>query len=402
MAIAEEFGARVARIEWRDDFAAARNQSIALAAGDWLLHMDADEELDPEGAARIRALVDADGEGHDAVELTLANYSDDVRAWRWTPAEAGSPYARGRSGYLAVGLLRLFRNHRGFEYREPVHENITASVIENSGRILRAPDIVIHHHGYACEPARAEAKALRYLGIARRKMAERPGDVKALHDFAEQALARGLADEAEDACRKALAIDAAHLGAATTLANILLNRGDLAEARSLLERLEHIGLAAPHVVAALAAIALRDGRIAEAETRLRSVLAEQPKHPMARLYLARMHDLRGEPQHALRELELLRDLAPGIKEFNDLVRAHQLRDQGGRLFQTGYTSQALETLVEALRLDPENPMLHNDIGVVLHAMGERDRAKASFQRALTLAPTLEDARVNLGIDSGSR
>ncbi|HQH66818.1 MAG TPA: glycosyltransferase family 2 protein, partial [Candidatus Hydrogenedentes bacterium] len=117
VAVAEGFGARVLTIPWRDDFAWARNRVLEAATGDWLLHVDADEAVDSEGAGRIRALVDTDGAGADAIEVTLANYCDEPRAWRWVAAAPDAPMARGRAGYIAAPLLRLFRNGRGFEYR---------------------------------------------------------------------------------------------------------------------------------------------------------------------------------------------------------------------------------------------------------------------------------------------
>lgn len=43
--IAANFGAKVEYFEWCDDFAAARNYAISKASGNWILMMDADEEL---------------------------------------------------------------------------------------------------------------------------------------------------------------------------------------------------------------------------------------------------------------------------------------------------------------------------------------------------------------------
>ena len=393
VAIAESQGARVIHIPWNDDFAAARNRSMAAATGDWLLHMDADEVLDAEGAARLREVVAQDGCGADAIELVIANYCDDPRAWRWVAVEPNAPYARGRAGYVRTELLRLFRNRMGFEYREPVHENITESVIERGGRIRRE-DIIIHHHGYTGGEAGSE-KAGRYLAISRKKCSLRPDAPKAWHDLSEQALACGCAEEAESACRKALAIDSRYMPAVMTLANLLLNRGAMDEARPLLEALLLQGNAPLHAEVALAAIDCREGRPASARRRLACVLEQDPRCILGRLYLARAHDQLGEYAHALRELELARDLAPSLNEPRTRVEAHRLRSQGERFFETGFGEEALASLVQALRLDPEDPITHNDLGVVLHAMGEMERARASFERAHRLAPGLKGTEQDL-------
>ncbi len=395
--IAEKIGAKLSHIEWPDDFAAARNASIAAATGDWLLHMDADEVLDEHGAVRVRALVDADGEGADAIEVTLANYCNDPRAWRWIPVRRDNPdadLARGFAGYIAVPLLRLFRNGCGFEYREAVHENITESVQERGGVVRAEPGIVIHHYGYHAEDT-PEDKLAFYLRLARKKLAQHPDSPKNLHDLAEQALACGHVDEAEAACRRALAIMPDHLESATTLANILLSRGDITEARDLLQLFAVDGTAPAHVHVALAAIECREGELNAAATRLRHVTAADPRNPMAMLCIARLHDLRGNQEHARRELALLHDAFPMIDEFAVLLRAHDLRIQGEELYNGGYPTTALECLVEALKRDPEDPLTHNALGVVAHALGDTTRARAEFERALQLAPGMPDARANL-------
>jgi len=45
ISIARDFGAKVYHFKWNDDFAEARNESLRHATGDWILQVDADEEL---------------------------------------------------------------------------------------------------------------------------------------------------------------------------------------------------------------------------------------------------------------------------------------------------------------------------------------------------------------------
>jgi len=394
-AIARRYAANVFAIPWRDDFADARNQVLAAATGDWLLHLDADEVVDAAGARRIRELVDADGAGADAIELTLANYCNDPRAWRWVPAPPGDAAVRGYAGYIKVGLLRLFRNGRGFEYREPVHENIAESVRERGG-VTRAEPIVFHHYGYSPDEPRTAAKKTLYLAIARRKTDRCPDDPKAWHDRAELEFAAGDAVAAEAACRRALELDPLDLNAATSLANLLLIRDDLDEARALFERLEAAGITPPHVATVLGAIACRQGRFDEAQRRLEAVVTAQPTAVMARYCLARTLDRLGDTAAAREQLEQAVAVAPALQESLDRLEAHRLRADGETQFQRGAVKEALETLVNALHLDPEDPFIQNDLGVVLTAAGQRDRARQCFERALRLAPGLPDAHANLG------
>jgi hypothetical protein len=51
--IAKEYTAEVHSSVWRDDFSAARNAALEHCTGDWILILDADEELTPEGRLQL-------------------------------------------------------------------------------------------------------------------------------------------------------------------------------------------------------------------------------------------------------------------------------------------------------------------------------------------------------------
>ena len=56
--ICEEYGAIVYEWAWRDDFAAARNESLNHATGEWIFWMDSDDTIPPHCGLELRRLVD--------------------------------------------------------------------------------------------------------------------------------------------------------------------------------------------------------------------------------------------------------------------------------------------------------------------------------------------------------
>ena len=90
--IAAEFGARLFEFAWCDDFSAARNYALDRCTGDWILSIDADNELEPGGIEKIRAAIEGAGDfktvgikistrGHSHVFPLLFRRCPEVR-WR--------------------------------------------------------------------------------------------------------------------------------------------------------------------------------------------------------------------------------------------------------------------------------------------------------------------------------
>lgn len=160
VAIAREAGARVIEIEWPHDFAAARNASLDAATGDWILVLDADEELPPETRAQLRAeLAQADALGLAGVSLVIRNLSP--------PGEV--------TAYQDAPITRLFRRAPHIRYEGRIHEQVTPSIVR-AGGALGASDLCVLHHGYARATAQGSSRAHRNLALLVEAVRDAPDD----------------------------------------------------------------------------------------------------------------------------------------------------------------------------------------------------------------------------------
>ncbi len=155
--IAADFGAEVHEFAWRDDFAAARNAALEHARGDWILMLDADEEVTPEGREILRAEI----------------RDRKVLAYRLPIVDVG----REEEGCSYVP--RLFRNAPGVFYVGRIHEQVFSSleVLRQQWNLdLRLSRATLRHHGYTAAISRARRKNTRNLLLLQRAVEELPND----------------------------------------------------------------------------------------------------------------------------------------------------------------------------------------------------------------------------------
>src|SRR5690349_17677572 len=94
-AIAREFGATVITIPWENDFAKARNAALAAVQTDWVLVLDADEELDRKSASKIAHLIKRQGVG--GYLTPIRNYVPSATGRGWDRAAQGNDSGHARA-----------------------------------------------------------------------------------------------------------------------------------------------------------------------------------------------------------------------------------------------------------------------------------------------------------------
>ncbi|MEG3988101.1 tetratricopeptide repeat protein [Microcoleus sp. S28C3] len=160
--VARGYGARVYDFEWCDDFAAARNECLKHAQGDWILVLDADEVLVPQILPQIK-------EGIQSDRLLLINLI------RQEIGASQSPYSL---------VSRLFRNRPDIRFSRPYHAMVDDSVAEilhrePTWKIASLPNVAIWHSGYQKDAIAAKSKFQKAQAAMERYIAYYPNDAYA-------------------------------------------------------------------------------------------------------------------------------------------------------------------------------------------------------------------------------
>lgn len=130
--IAAQYGAKVSYFEWCDDFAAARNYALSQVSGEWILVLDADEEL----VVKSNIFLDRVKGQPETLAYFLLRTEETERGDIMTPLYA----------------LRLFRNLPEFKYIGRFHEQLTYNREAIASDCLgELESVQILHHGYRQE-----------------------------------------------------------------------------------------------------------------------------------------------------------------------------------------------------------------------------------------------------------
>ncbi|HET7106222.1 MAG TPA: glycosyltransferase [Candidatus Acidoferrum sp.] len=177
MEIAREFGAKLVQIPWGNDFAEARNRALAESTGDWILSLDADEQLDGMTARRIPSLLE--NKGVAGFHVTIRNYvnSANERIWDEAPKPNDSLLASAAAypAFVEHENIRLFRRSPEIFFMGRVHESVGPRIRELRGTLGRA-NFFIHHFGFVIDAVAKAKKNDSYREMGRQKLRELPMD----------------------------------------------------------------------------------------------------------------------------------------------------------------------------------------------------------------------------------
>jgi len=164
------------------------------------------------------------------------------------------------------------------------------------------------------------------------------------------------------------------------------------------------------------------GRLAEAESAYRQIIAQQPNYAEAHSNLGNVLRDRGEFAAAIESCRRAASLKPDLFAAhnnlgNALVEAGRLDDAiaafrraieiapnvasihynlGNALKETGDWAGAIGSFRDAIVMQPELAEAHNNLGTVLKDMGQLEEAVDAYSRAVKLRPNFAEAYNNLG------
>jgi glycosyltransferase involved in cell wall biosynthesis len=154
--IARECGARLFEMPWPDSFAEARNQSIALARGRWIIWLDADDVMPPACGQQLLDLVRRHPERDAAFHVQVR-----------------IPPGPGEFSEQVVDHLKLFPNRPELRFEHRIHEQILPS-IRRAGLQVFFTDLYVVHQNYDRSPEGQATKRQRDFPLLELDLRDHP------------------------------------------------------------------------------------------------------------------------------------------------------------------------------------------------------------------------------------
>lgn len=156
--IANKYGAKVYYFPWNGSFSAARNESLKYATCDWIMIMDADDEMEKSDQKALMELIK--DSNADAYFLETISYVGD---------------APGPDVMMNLNL-RVIRNGRGYFFSNNVHEQLYCNIIAvNPSAKILTEKIRFYHYGYLNKNISVHNKRARNINLLEKELELNPG-----------------------------------------------------------------------------------------------------------------------------------------------------------------------------------------------------------------------------------
>lgn len=151
--IAERFDAKVYFHPWENSFSKARNLSIKYATCDWIIFLDADEEIEKDDAHKLKeSIKDKDA---DILFLQLSSKTCDGEI------------------IPVAGMARMFKNHIGIHFKGIVHEMLFHDDDTFKSR-KKIANVRMYHYGYDQNEEEMEGKFVRDSTLLKEQIHNEP------------------------------------------------------------------------------------------------------------------------------------------------------------------------------------------------------------------------------------
>ena len=162
--IARSYNAKVFHHPWENSFSKARNHSLGYATGDWIMWLDADEEVDERDAHKLKEAIR--DEEVDVIYLPMFN----------------KPI--GGNAVSVFSAEKIFRNHIGIYFDGIVHNNLMYSGPSKN------VNIKLYHYGYNQGEEQMKKKFERTSSLLRLQIKDDPENPTPHHYLAISCLDR--------------------------------------------------------------------------------------------------------------------------------------------------------------------------------------------------------------------
>ena len=348
--IARRYNAKVYFHEWQNSFSEARNFALQFVTGDWVLQLDADEELVQEDIPLLLQTI----RSTDANAVFVSLYNE-------LPEDSVSKHY----------FPRLYR--KGMAH----YEGIVHNQLIFQGQAVHA-EIRILHHGYNLDPEKMARKYERSARLLEKQLQQNPNYIFAWHNLIRihrnQLKYDLVIKEAQDVLQR-LPYESgqpSYLMIAYDAAVCAYKKGDYATSENFCK----IALEKnPHYVDALTVYA--------------SILIQHKKYqqaiPVLHKALENLRDLEENPRFTMLKID---SIGTEYMLYKHIGYCH---------IQLQSLDKAEEALLKSLQYNAEHSETYQILGTLYINMRDWEKARAYFEKLLLLNPDHLGAMANLSL-----